>query len=446
MKESQLPQAHGKINDAGLHRFTASELGIFYADLSKAIQIGLTRITSPTSTDGGLLAFPTNINAVTQEAMDQVPAESAAITCACGGTNWIFTVARKKADGSVVLEEPFIRPIPENERQHTFVSLMELIAQEIIRAMKEYGLEALADIPIGISFGFPQTNIIMPNGDVDARLNKQNLPKFWKIVDLDESLLPQDQPSLSELLRVELKKRGVPSVGAIVFVNDTVAVALDMQTAADGVAALPMGFVFGTGTNGAMYGGPERGMVNLEAGHAHVIPKDSLLQIIDTHGWLPGHGVDLECFVGGGFLPSRLAAAVLYLQEYFSNAKQLADTIMNSRNQGIMSDIAQGKSRRKNELPVGPSEYKLLQECARLVLTQAGQLMGVMMAAVAHAAGFPDGGHARVPFEGSLLLKGYGVKDAADETARLLLNGGVIEPYKASGMVGVAKLAMVRSL
>ncbi|MEK7540074.1 MAG: hypothetical protein AAB558_02395 [Patescibacteria group bacterium] len=47
------------------------------------------------------------------------------------------------------------------------------------------------------------------------------------------------------------------------------------------------------------------------------------------------------------------------------------------------------------------------------------------------------------PFEGSVLGKGFEVKRQTLEVVKLLLPGLDLKPYEASGMVGVAKLAMV---
>jgi hexokinase len=443
MSQSKLDLALPQLDSLGVRPFTEVEMTAMYDALSQAIAIGITRTGEPTTADGGLLALPTGIEPISLDQVQQVPDGTPVITAACGGTNWMFAVATKQADGKMTLSEPVVRPIPEDERQHTFQSLIDLMADEILTVGREYHLLETSQLPIAISFGFPQHNVRTDDGDIDARLTSKQLPKFWQITDLDETLPVDQQVSLSGLLRESLLARGFVSIGSIVFVNDTVAVALDVQHG-DG-ADLPVGFVFGTGTNGAMFANTEKGIVNLEIGHAGVVPRDAVLDMMEQHQWVPNtHGI-MEYWMGGGYLPGRCAATILGLRDQFIDADQLASSIVNSTNQAIVSDLADTTSSPQQlQLHVAPQEFAMIQTIAQRVLHQAGQLIGLHIAAVCQAVNYTTGS-THVPYEGSLLAKGYRVATITDATVKHLLPGSDITPYRASGILGIAKLALLKT-
>lgn len=428
------------LDHAGIRAMTPEELHERFTHFRSAIRIGAQRKTAPVSTDGGLLAFPTFVPPIDSATLQALPLGTTAIACACGGTNWIFQKATVVAPGVVDLSEGFIRPIPPEQRTHTFASLVALIASEIVNVAREYGLMDVEKLPIAISLGFPQTNVLLENGDIDARINKPVLPKFWKITDCDGDVAPEYQPSLAALLRAELAQRGIRSVGRIVFVNDTVAVALDAQHPGKDAA---VGFVFGTGTNAAMDSRSEKGILNLEAGAAKVMPIDAALQYMIDAELVPYASSNIEYWTGGGYLPARVAAGVELVKAEFTDPEQVKTVLLQSFNQALLSEIAEGVSPRKNEFHVGPSEYRLLQEIAQRVLAQAGQCIGLMIASVVAEAGI-ESGEWMVPYEGSLMAKAFGVQEAAMGVLHELLPGVTIVPYKASGMIGIAKLALTR--
>ncbi|OGY85813.1 MAG: hypothetical protein A2233_04445 [Candidatus Kerfeldbacteria bacterium RIFOXYA2_FULL_38_24] len=447
MSKQKYTETISKLDYIGIRAFTARELHQLMDDLSKAIEIGIKREGPKNASDHGLLAFPTGIKPISQDSLTAVPDGQKVITCACGGTNWVFTVATKQKDGNVKLGEESIRPILEQERVHTLASLIDIIATEIYKVAKIYDLLEVANLPIAVSFGFPQTTMVLKNGDIDARLNRKNLVKFWQITDIDETLAPEDQPSITEALRAALIKKGLKSVGAVVIVNDTVAVAFDVQHVAvqNKGGDLPVGFVFGTGTNATMYSGDDKGFVNLEAGHAHIMPDNLVYQTMEKLQLIPECGREVEFWLGGGFLPARLAAMVHIFSDFFTDAQQVSSVLTAGINQALISDIAQNISPKDIHLRVGPYEYRVLVEAAQRVLVQAGQLCAVMIASVASATGYQKG-KAFVPYEGSLLGKGYQVAETTEKTLKILLPESDITPYHAFGLSGVAKLAMWRSL
>jgi len=392
----------------------------------------------------GLSHIASHVQPVTKQQLDAIPVGSVAITCACGGTNWIFTITKKSADGSFILEQGFIRPMPEGERSHTFASLIGIIADEIASVVKAFNLKDLKELPIAVSLGFPQTNMRIENGDIDARITHSVLPKMWRITDCNPALEAKNQPSLAALLRQALHARAIDTQGRIVFVNDTIAVVLDEESQS-GVQTLPIGFVFGTGANSAVKGQSDDGILNIESGRSHIVEADDITRIMADRGWSQSGVVVLEHWVGGAYLPKRAAAAVLAVADRLTDAEQVAKKILTSDQQTLLSDIASGESPKNFGLHIGPSEYPIIREQVATVLKQAGQLVGVHIAAVAAAVGY-TGGKVVIPYEGSLYAKGHGIAETAMHTVGQLIPSADIQMVHVSGMRGVAKLALALTL
>lgn len=389
----------------------------------------------------GLSDIPSLIQPITAEQLRAIPNDSVAITCACGGTNWIFTITKKHSDGTFELMQGYIRPIPEHERTHTFKSLIAIIADEIMHVVKTFHVQNTDNVPIAISFGFPQSNVRLPNGDVDARISGGTLPKMWRITDCDENSGIESQPSLANLLRAELEERGIHTRGRIVFTNDTTAVVLDAESA-EHIPTLPVGFVFGTGINAAVYANVDRGIINLETGRARIVPPDPVSAIMEERGWVPPHTTELEHWIGGAYLPKRTAGYILHIADQLTDAEQVARKILSNEQQTLLSDIAAGDSPKNFGLHIGPSEYPAIRNCVRTVLHQAGQLIGMNIAAVLSAIEYSHG-RVIVPYEGSLYAKGYSIQQTALQTVRTFMPNADLLMQHASGMRGVAKLALV---
>lgn len=431
------------LDAVGLRPFTEKELFDMRDRLIEQIQIGLHREDmSAFPADGGVQAIPTHVQPITFEQVAALPEGSAAIVAACGGTNWIFTVARKEYNGQIVLEEPVTVTIPEKYREHTFDSLMELIADHVMTAVQKYHLEEYTRLPIAISFGFPQHNMQLSNGDIDARITSGKLPKKWRVMDCDETCPPEQQPSLAGLLRDKLEEKGLKDVGRIVFANDTVAVALDVQFGAEDGVNMPAGFVFGTGTNAAMMGTPQQGIVNLEAGHARTPESDATFERMVGKGYVREAEPTIEHWLGGGYIPYRMAAAMRCIATEYPQAKKWADFIVDHEDQTLVSDLASGTLFCVPGEMCTNDDREFLQECAERALAQAAQLIAVEVAAVTEVMQIEEK-HIFVPFEGGVLKNAFGVSDTARATLKQLLPEKEIELYAASGMVGIAKLAML---
>jgi hypothetical protein len=222
-----------------------------------------------------------------------------------------------------------------------------------------------------------------------------------------------------------------------------VAVALDVQHDGEDGSDAPVGFVFGTGTNGALYYGKEKGLVNLEIGHAEIMDKDAVLEVMQQRAWAPDTRNVMEYWMGGAFIPARVMAAVELLKDFVSSPQAVHDQIAGSTNQALISDMAKGRQSPLVGLSLVADDYIVARMCAKRAMHQAAQLIGIHLAAVCAAVGYTKG-TAYIPYEGSVLGKGHQVKQRALETVRLLYPELALKPYEASGMIGVGKLAMVR--
>lgn len=434
---------NAELDKVGLRLFTDDEIKAISERLKKTISIGLKRKGKPVTTDGGVLAAPSGIGLITARDMAKIPDHKRGITAACGGTNWIFAETQKEPNGEVVIGRSFVRFMPESERKHTYQSFIDIIASGIYKIAEECSLQHEKNLAISISLGFPQINSQAKNGDVDARFDRKKLPKFWEIIDYNEKIIPERQPSLAKLLRENLKSRGIKGVGRIAILNDTVAVAMDVRSE-NIMHSLPAGFVFGTGTNGAMYGGAKKGMVNLEMGWAEVMEADEILRRMQRKGWAQHNGAVMEYWMGGTYIAKRMMAGIELLDKFVSSSKEINKQILNSENKALISDMARGRESPLVGLSLPADDYLLAKICAKRALHQAAQVIGTQLAVVAEMSGCTRGTYS-VPFEGSVLGKGYGVKKKALEVAKYLLPNLTLEPYEASGMVGVGKLAMART-
>lgn len=420
--------------------FSDTQLRGIFEQLRGAVRATL--VNDPTADRLGLSRIATHVQPITRKQLGAIPVGAVTITCACGGTNWIFTVTRKTEQGDFVSEQPFVRNIPESERIHTFASLIQIIADEITHVAEAYALRNTQQLSVAVSFGFPQTNIVLPNGDVDARITSRALPKMWRITDCDESLAAENQPSFTAMLRDALHKTGIDIGGKVVFVNDTTAVMLDSQSTVD-TPTLPMGCVFGTGANAAVYtaGDPESGIINLESGRARVVPADAASLLMAELDWTGEYPEELEHWIGGAYLHKRVAVHILNRAEEFTHPEQLAQAILASHQQSLISDIAFGTPAAAIGIAIDSNDYALLQAIAKDVLTSIGQLIGMDVAAVAAAVEYRNGSVV-VPYEGSLYTKGFGIAETAMRTVGLLIPGADIHMTHVSGMRGVAKLAL----
>lgn len=425
--------------------FTPSQLTQYKKVLQKQVHIGVTREGGVTTKDGGVMAIPTHITALGPLQIGPIPEGMTAIAAACGGTNWVFSTATKQADGSLVMQEMNKRPIAEPARVHTVASLSGLMADQISETIVQAKLEQQEKLPIAISFGFPHVTVRMDNGDVDARIMHKQLPKYWQVTDCNESLPAEEQASFADNIRTALSERGHANIGRIVFVNDTVAVVLDVQEQKEEIH-LPVGFVFGTGTNGAMQPNEEKGIINLEAGQAQVIDADPVHNAMVAGGLIPSPDPIIEHWMAGAYIPVRIAAALDVMPTKPAWYAKCRELFLSKEHQTIVSDIASGDMNWSDfDIEMNPSEAQMLQELAKASLAQAGQLMAVMVAAVVAELGYTTGTTA-IPYEGALLQKGVGVMDAFMAALGELLPGHGIEMYHAAGVAGVAKLAMIKNL
>lgn len=418
----------GLFDDMGFRPYSEDELRDTYQDLYAAVAIGMSRNGDPTMEDGGVKAIPTGVSSLSYEEWDSVPTQSTAIACSYGGTNWITAHTEKLKNGRLKIINKRTRSIGKAERTIEFRNFVGMMAAEIEGVSYPNNPNK---VPIGISLGFAHRNISDSRG-VEACLIPRGPSKNW---DIQYS----PNPVVGKELREQLPGRGV-QVGKIFILNDTNAVANQINPHGD--SKLPVGFVFGTGTNAALY---DR---NLEIGLARMGIGDSLSDTLPR----PGHvTTTIENIIGGDNIRARVVTALKLLEtDHRSSGLLPGDHEKDlSLIDGVMiSRIAEG-SCSCHELEqlfgfsITTNELQIWEETTRRALIQAGQLIGVVMAAVTSAAGYTNG-PAQVPVEGSVYWNGYGVQDRAKDTLSMLSPHQELSFYPASGLLGMAQIALAR--
>ena len=262
------------------------------------------------------------------------------------------------------------------------------------------------------------------------------------MTDFDSTRKPEEHSRLGEALLQSLHYKGLPQVREVYFQNDTIAVAHDVSSDAD---VLPVGFVFGTGSNASL------GRYNTQlSGQEGILPSDEISGRMMERGDVRNPR-QLKVLVGGKRMANRVIAAAELMADRKIVRPESAKSIGELVKQGngtILSQIASGEVgyvELSKMYPLTLDEYDTLRRSCRMVLNQAGQVIGVMVGSVVSAAGYPGRGETRLPVEGSVFWKGYNVKAKAGQTLNLLIPDNEISFHEASGIRGVSKLAMVHS-
>ena len=430
----------------GLNEFSQGELAALYHSLCKRIEIGLHRSGSPTQEDGGLLAIRTGIPVLTHDQWHGVPSGCEALVCAYGGTNWIIGHARKAEDGTIHIVELHKQSITLNERCHTFQGFVELMAEMLLATSKDHQLTHITTV--GISFGFAHISERVSYG-IEGILTSANLSKGWQLSDWDQ----QEDKRLGKALMQELNASGEMHIEQIAMINDTCAVALDLGSITgylqQGIDVLPVGIVYGTGTNACLW--HQATLVNLEIGEApyeQELLHDPIIEAMVAKNVVPAPAI-IEHYTGG-FLPLRLAVALELLAEQgvLPQGKALGDAVQHADGT-LLSILAAGKVdgeelRHAWNVPVEDAAMPILQLLAQRTLQKAGQVYGVILAAVIQQARkeqAPASQEAIVRVEGSVIHEGYQIKELVQQTCERLGQTN-IHIVKSSGLAGVGSLAM----
>lgn len=436
------------LEEIGLREFTQEELSGFYQALGSAIDIGLKREGAPTEEDGGLLCIPTGVEPLTPEEWARVPIGRRVISCAFAGTNWLTAEVTKGQDGRPAVRILRTRQILESEKQQPFAGLIGLMGEEIVRGLCEIRTEKLDTVSVAL--GFAQRNQQREYG-IEAQFMSAAPSKFFRILDYDDAIPPAGQPYIGEALIEYLKSHGFGQIQRIFLNNDAYALvhSISPEEATGQASNLPAGCVFGTGDNAAL------GQYNLEAGRARIIPRDAILQEMIKRGLVPTEKNLMEYWMGGDYLRGRVAAAVglaerlTERERLISSGEKIYEWMLGSQNGALISQLASGELTAQQQrvelgIEIEEEDYAFLKECSRRALAQAGFLMGVMLGAVGKAAEY-QGGVAQLPIEGSVFWKGFGVQEQARKTLNLLLPGNKLTFVPASGLEGIAQLAMGRT-
>lgn len=424
------------LEDIGLRQFTPNEIHAAHAQLAQAFEVGITRSGLPTTEDGGIPAVKTGVEPITADAYDRVP-DGRVLGGSYGGTSWYTGIIAK--EGPITNVEIINNGATPHSRVDTRESFVERIGNHVLGGAVDRDISDIR--AVGASCGFEQTNSHHTRG-IDAQIHVQ--PSNWKITDLDTSLTPEQQPYLGEELLRYLSYQGAPQIKEVYFQNDTNAVVHDVATNASDVV-LPLGFVFGTGSNAALRD------INTQASSVNLFGKDAVYQEMVDLGYVPAKP-QMKLWMGGERIAYRVAAGMKLLAKEGlvrdTTADEVARMIRENGKGLIISNILNGQlsydALLQEGIPLTFSEYQLLKQSSQASLNQAGQAIGVMMATAIEATGHTSG-KAKVPVEGSVFWKAHGVRDVAQETVKLLLPEVDLLPYEASGLQGIGKLALTYS-
>ena len=428
------------LNQIGLSDYSASQLRQKASSLTQQIQTGLKRTDSTQiGRDNGVAAIDTHVSPLTQEEWSRVPEGKSVIACAFAGTNWIVnTVTKENGKAQLGKNEVKVENLIEN-RTVTYGGFISRMADQIEKVSKNNPkLDTVA-----IALGFAHENIIEGNENIDARILSDNPGKFWKITDYKD----HEKDLVGKSLLEELKRRKCDSITKFVIQNDTNAVAHATSTSKS--TKLPAGFVFGTGDNASL------GKRNLEVGYAIVNSEDDIFLEMKKRKYISEGNQNnlIEYMMGGDYIKFRAIAALGLLQDQklinTAEASSIISSLMTSDDGAIISKIASNKIGRRKlgtliHEEISPDTYSILQEIASRSLRQAGQMMGVVIAAVAQSAGYNQTQETTYNVEGSVYWKGYKVQEEVKKTLTILSPENRLRAIEASGLIGIAQLGMAR--
>jgi len=400
------------LSKIGIKEYSDSELRSFAKVLEGEVDEAW---TNPTGLTGGM-GIATPITPISPMEWKKVPDGTKVLACAFGGTNWLIAEA-KKSGGKLVVGKLRQRFFENVTKRYNFADLINMMAEEIVSAVPEVRkLSALA-----ISFALPQKNTIKDYG-LDAELLSAIPGKFWEI--------PNFKPKqhFGKALLSVLKKKYQWKVRKVFVMNDINALLSSLTDIGSvGTNNRVCGFIFGTGINAS------EAEINYQIGRSLALPKDQILDFMASQKLVPTFEYGLEYFIGGDYLKARVHSALKLLAEgkLIKSPESTAKNILTSNDPGIISTLAK-------------EDRGVVGKIARTVLTQAGQLAGMIIAVVVGHSGY-KAGKLNIPVEGSVYWDGFGVKEAGEKSLNLLMPGSKIEIYKASSLAGAAKYAMVLS-
>jgi len=167
MSKEPLHRYQQEWNVIKFRKLKRQELRYQVTEFTKSIEIGIKRVGDPTTDDGGLLAFKTGVNPITQKEWSKVSVGQKVISCAFAGKNWKVSLVEKGSDGNVKETNYVNDPIPEEEKTLTFNEIVGLMTNKIEAVLKDNKKDNKDVTTVSISLGFPQRNVKVNYG-IDA--------------------------------------------------------------------------------------------------------------------------------------------------------------------------------------------------------------------------------------------------------------------------------------
>lgn len=407
------------LGQIGVRAMSDEEVQASYERAVEAINVG---VFDPewAFTGMGVRPIDTRVYGYSEDELESVPEGTRALVCNFGGTKWqVYEVM--KSEGKVKKELWGEREFGQEERR--FGSTEEFVEMMVREMMAGKKPEEMPEF-VGVAFGFPMDPV---ESEVGVGLVRENedLGKFWWVeglggVDIGKAI-------------VDKAKALGWGIGTIVMDNDTINDALAVPGAAGGG-------VGGSGTNFCtrVSGVNEDALMNLECGKwREVFRAYPLVGQMEVRGLLGSWGYVAEVETGGDFLVGKLKT----LRDMFG-LNWLSDQAIKEYGSRILSVGAKGDKERLSEMvgrEVTEEQVLTLKTISEPIMTRAGQALGVMVAA---AAAMTGEGKPKYGVEGSVLLKGVGVRQAMEETVVKL--GQRVELVEADPMGGLGGYVMVR--
>lgn len=428
----------------GIAPFSPAEMVDLVSKLKNELEIGLNRKGEAKTITQGLLAIPNPIKVPSQDSIRSIPQGTRVLTAALAGTNWKLSLAEFTGTGSPLkLTELATQPIPENQRQFPSPEAFAgFITEFILKGAGSLNQSEILPI-LAIALAFPQKTLRSKHG-LDAQLPCSRLSKFWRIRRGKGMLIGQQMLAL-------MHQQGQSFFQQVVITNDTVAVALD-QTAAFGQKfnqpILPVGFVFGTGSNASLEWRDR--LINLEIGMAQLLGYDPVLRQMERLNQTATTVPWLEHYTGGAYLIKRLACGLMLIEEKgLLQTKIGAKLLATDLDSSLLSQLAANQLSREafatKVAPLTTTEFNLVKQCSRGIMTKSAQVAAIMISAVANTAGWSAG---VMPVEGSVFWRAQvspqsSFVNQVEQTLNGLLSDHQLAFIPGSGLRGIATLAMI---
>ncbi len=426
-----------RLDKIGLRPYTSDELSRAFATLTAALD---TREKSPAL----------DIPRITWRDLAEVPVDEQAFVALWGGTNQRSGIITKES-GRFLGETFSHHRIPKDTESRTMTvhGLAEAIGDHLLGGFDEvhHRKEDYQHVKaMGVSLGFPILNTVEDHG-IDARPNGK--PSNWNLTDIDLEVPAEVQPALGPALISHLQANGL-GVERVYFLHDTIATGNDVSDWDAHGDPVPVSFIGGTGTSAELHG------ETLDiSSYTDILPGNLLQEYMTKNGKMP-LGNALKYLTGGDRIRQRMVGAVSLLTENDPNlirTENLRDinTYLQTKKFNFFDGPRRPSDPKSAELfydrlyfKLEPQERELVEGITYRAYEQAGQVMGLMIAATLHQGGYDGKGHLPFPVAGGVIQGNMLVQRKVLDTLAQFYPEAHIQLMNAYDDSGVGKFTLVQ--